>query len=102
MSFWGVFDGTSDVNGIERMYKKSDCGSFKLIVTVPALSSVTMPLMDLHFVGLPSQASAPAMFEKKPMPGEFSRKSRMIVFLKSLALTGWPSEYLRPLRSVNL
>ena len=42
------------------------------------------------------------MFEKKPMPGEFSRKSRMIVFAKSLALMGSPFEYFSPLRSVNL
>ena len=42
------------------------------------------------------------MLEKKPIPGEFSLKSRMIVFLKSLALTGSPFEYFRPFRSVNL
>jgi hypothetical protein len=73
-----------------------------LIVTVPAESSVTIPEMAEHFVGFPSQASEPAMFEKKPIPGELSLKSRMIVALKSLAFTGWPFEYFSPSRSVNL
>src|SRR5215467_5877936 len=61
-----------------------------------------IPEMLEHFVGLASQASMPTMFEKNPIPGELSLKSRMIVLLKSLALTGWPFEYLSPLRSVNL
>ncbi len=42
------------------------------------------------------------MFEKNPIPGEFSLKSRMIVSWKSLALIGSPFEYFSPLRSVNL
>ena len=40
------------------------------------------------------------MFPKKPTPGESTLKSRSIVASKSLALTGVPSEYLRPFRSV--
>jgi len=102
VSFWGVFPGTGDVNGIDMMYRKSDCADFRLIVIVPAESSVTIPEMSEHFVGFPSHLSAPTMFEKKPMPGELSRKSRMIVALKSLAVTGWPFEYFIPLRSVHL
>jgi hypothetical protein len=73
-----------------------------LISIVPAASLVTIPEMSEHFGGVASQASLPTMFEKKPMPGEFSLKSRMIVFLKSLALIGWPFEYFSPLRTVNL
>ena len=102
MSFCGVEDGTTDVKGIESTNRKSDAGCFSLISIVPVPSSVTIPEMLEHFVGFASQASTPTMFEKKPMPGEFSTKSRMIVALKSLALIGVPSEYFRPLRSVNL
>ena len=36
------------------------------------------------------------------MLGDWSLKSRSIVALKSLAFTGLPSEYLRPLRSFSL
>ena len=42
------------------------------------------------------------MFVKNPTPGESARKSRLIAYLKSLALTGAPFEYLRPERSVNV
>jgi hypothetical protein len=89
------------VKGIESTYRKSDCGCASLISTVPTESFVTMPLMAEHFVGFFSQASMPTMFEKKPIPGEFSLKSRMIVDLKSHAYTGSPFEYFSPLRSVN-
>ena len=102
MSLFGVDPGTTDENGIERTYSKSDSGVFRLIVIVPAASFVTMPEMLLHFVGFASQAPMPAMFEKKPMPGEFMLKSRMIVCVKSLALIGSPFEYFSPLRRVNL
>src|SRR5215831_5800323 len=61
-----------------------------------------IPEMSEHLSGFASQASTPTMFEKNPIPGEFSLKSRMIVLLKSLALTGSPFEYFRPFRSVNL
>jgi hypothetical protein len=61
-----------------------------------------IPEMSEHLLGFPSQASLPAMLEKKPIPGEFSLKSRMIEFLKSLALMGSPFENLSPFRSVNL
>src|SRR5215468_6885104 len=73
-----------------------------LISTVPAWSFTMIPEIDLHFVGFASQEAMPTMLEKNPIPGEFNLKSRMIVFLKSLALTDSPFEYFSPLRSVNL
>src|SRR5207302_7238759 len=60
-----------------------------------------IPEMLEHLSGVASQESMPTMLEKNPIPGEFSLKSRMIVFLKSLALTAAPFEYFSPLRSVN-
>ena len=102
MSLSGVVDGTIAAKNVVRMYRKSDCGCCSLISTVPALSSTTIPEISEHFVGVASQASLPTMLEKNPIPGEFSLKSRMIVFLKSLALTDSPFEYFSPLRSVNL
>ena len=42
------------------------------------------------------------MFPKKPTPGESTWKSRSIVALKSLALTGAPFEYFSPFRRVSV
>ena len=102
MSFCGVEDGTIAANGVVRMYSKSDWGLSSLISTVLALSFTMIPEMAEHFVGFASQAELPEMLEKNPMPGEFNLKSRMIVFLKSLALTVSPFEYFCPFRIVNL
>ena len=102
MSFCGVEDGTIAAKNVVRMYRKSDWGWSSLISTVPALSSTMIPEMSEHFPGFPSHAALPEMLEKNPIPGEFSLKSRMIVFLKSLALTASPFEYFSPFRSVNL
>src|SRR5262249_42218648 len=102
VSFGGVFDGTRAAKNVVRMYSKSDWGLASLISTVPAPSFTMIPEMSEHFGGFASQAAVPWMFEKNPIPGDESLKSRMMVFLKSLALTVWPAGYFSPLRSVNL
>src|ERR671930_1232651 len=97
-SFAGAEAGTRAANSVARMFWKSPCGWVSLIVICPVLSFATMPVMWPFFVF--ENLSAPTMFEKKPTPGESTLKSRSIVARKSLAFTGVPSEYLRPLRSV--
>ena len=59
-----------------------------------------MPVMCPVFVF--ENCSAPTMPVKKPTPGESTLKRRSIVERKSLALTGLPSEYVTPLRSVSV
>ena len=98
VSFCGALDGTGAAKVVARMFSKSPCGAVSLIVILPVASSVVIPLMSPFFV-LPNW-SAPTMLPKKPTPGESTMKSRLMAFLKSLALTAVPSEYLRPERSV--
>jgi hypothetical protein len=43
-SFAGELTGTGAANSVARMYSKSPCGDFNLIVIVPAVSSALMPL----------------------------------------------------------
>src|SRR3954454_3080774 len=97
-SFAGVLAGMSAANVVARMFSKSPCGEFSLTVITPVESLAVMPLIEPDFVLL--NWSAPTMFPKKPTPGESTLKSRSIDALKSLALTGVPSEYLIPLRRV--
>src|SRR6266540_7412579 len=99
-SFAGVFAGTGAAKIVARMFWKSPCGFASLIVIFPVASSAVMPEMSPFFVS--ENVSAPTVFVKKPTPGESTRKSRLIAYLKSLALTAVPSEYLRPLRSVSV
>jgi len=42
------------------------------------------------------------MFVKNPTPGESIWNKRLIANLKSLAFTGFPSEYFKPERSFSL
>ena len=85
------------------MYSKSPWGCLSLIVMAPVLSLDVMPVMwPLYFGPDAANASAPLMFEKRPTLGDWSLKSRSTVAPKSLAFTGVPSEYLRPLRSFSL
>ena len=49
-SFAGEFAGTGAANSVARMYSKSPCGDFNLIVIVPVVSSALMPLMCPFFV----------------------------------------------------
>src|SRR3954451_10999693 len=95
VSFAGLLGGTSAANGVARMFSESPCGDVRLIVIFPVLSSVVIPLMSPLFA-----LSDPTMPPKKPTPGESTLKSRTIDDLKSLALTGVPSEYFTPDRSV--
>src|SRR5690242_11797624 len=97
-SFAGVDAGTGAANVVARMFWKSPCGCISLIVILPVASFAVIPLMWPFFVF--EKESAPTMFPKKPTLGESTLKSRSIVAGKSVALTGVPSEYLRPLRSV--
>src|SRR5436305_11015998 len=97
-SFAGVLAGTGAANSVARMFSKSPCGEFSLTVITPVESFAVMPLIPPVLV-LPNW-SAPTMLPKKPTPGESTLKSRSIDDLKSVALTGDPSEYLIPLRSV--
>ncbi len=99
-SLAGVLLGRIAANGIPRMSMKSPRGLESLISTVRALSSTTIPEMPPFFVF--EKVSAPTIWSKKPTPGESTLYSRSIDALKSLALTAWPFEYLRPSRSVNL
>ena len=66
------------------MFTKSPCGLTSLIVILPVASSVVIPEMSPFFVF--ENSSAPTMFVKKPTPGESTRKSRLIAYLKSLGL----------------
>src|SRR5580765_135199 len=99
-SFDGDDAGTGAAKIVARMFEKSPCGAFSLIVILPVASSLVMPLMSPVFVL--AYVSAPTMFPKKPTPGESSLKSRSIVASKSLALIGVPSEYFRPLRRLSV
>src|SRR3954462_13750119 len=94
-SFEGLFAGTSAANVVARMFSKSPCGAFRLIVIFPVASLVWMPLIEPLFA-----LSDPTMPPKKPTPGESTLKSRTIDAVKSLAFTGVPSEYFRPLRRI--
>src|SRR3954447_7698870 len=86
----GVPVGTSDAQGVARMFEKSPCGAFSVTSMVPAASSVLMPEISPFLVL--ENSSAPTMPVKKPTPGEFIRNRRLIEYAKSLALTGLPSE----------
>src|SRR5207244_858628 len=99
-SFAGVPAGTGAAKIVARMFWKSPCGSLSLIVILPVASSAVIPAMSPFFVF--ENASAPTMFVKKPTPGESTWNSRLIAYLKSLAFTGVPFEYLRPERSVSV
>jgi hypothetical protein len=84
------------------MYSKSPWGCLSLMVIAPVRSLDVMPEMWPLYLGPDAaNASAPLMFEKRPMLGDWSLKSRSMVAPKSLALTGFPSEYFRPLRSFS-
>src|SRR2546423_6103912 len=100
VSFAGAFAGSGAANSVARMFWKSPCGDIRWIVILPVALFVSMPVMWPVLV-LP-KASAPSMLLKKPTPGESTLKSRSMVARKSLAFTGVPSEYLRPLRSVRV
>src|SRR5438876_12147400 len=52
-------------------------------------------------VAKPFAPLTPEIAEKKPTPGESILNARSMLYLKSLALTGLPSEYFRFGRSVN-
>src|SRR6476646_3016073 len=85
------------------MYSKSPWGCRRWIVIAPVLSLDVMPEMwPLYFGPEAANASAPLTFEKRPILGDWSLKSRSIVAPKSLAFTGVPSEYFSPLRSFSL
>jgi hypothetical protein len=99
-SLFGVPGGTGAAKIVATMFWKSPCGELSLIVICRVASLVTIPEMSPFFDF--ENWSAPTMFVKKPTPGESTRNRRLIAVLKSLALTGRPSEYLRPDRSVNL
>src|SRR6266568_1988909 len=99
-SFAGVPAGTGAAKIVARMFWKSPCGLFSVIVMSPVASSAVIPEMSPFFVF--ENWSAPTMFVKKPTPGESTRNRRLIAYLKSLAFTGVPFEYLRPERSVSL
>src|SRR5690242_20775110 len=91
-SFDEVPCGSGAANVVARMFWKSPCGLLSLIVILPVESLAVIPVMLPFFVF--ENWSAPLMFVKKPTPGESAWKSRSIAYLKSLALTGEPSEYL--------
>src|SRR5919202_6330650 len=95
-SLVGVDAGRIAANGMPRMYRKSPRGCESLISTVRALSFVMIPLMWPFFVF--ENVSAPWIWSKKPTPGESTLYRRSIDALKSLAFTGVPFEYFRPLR----
>src|SRR2546423_357456 len=99
-SFAGVDAGSGAANVVARMFWKSPCGWVSLIVIWPDWSFAVMPVMWPFFVF--EKESAPTMFPKKPTLGESTLKLRSIVARKSVAFTGVPSEYLRPLRSVSV
>src|SRR3954454_20891234 len=92
--------GNGAANVVARMFWKSPCGFVSLIVILPVASSAVMPEISPFFVF--ENWSAPTMFVKKPTPGESARKSRLIAYAKSLALTGAPFEYFKPLRRVSV
>ena len=85
------------------MNGKSARGDVKLIWIVRFESFVTIPEMWPFFVSAkPFEPPTPLISVKKPTPGESILNARSIVYLKSLAFTGFPLEYLRFGRSVKL
>src|SRR5262245_21909872 len=98
---WSLNDvpcGTGAAKGVARMFGKWPCVLTGLVVILAVASLVVIPVMLPFFVF--ENWSAPLMFVKKPTPGESAWKSRWIAYLKSLALTAEPFEYLRPGRKV--
>src|SRR5512142_2153281 len=97
-SFAGVPEGTGAAKSVARMFWKSPCGFTRWMVIFPVWSFTLIPEMSPFFVF--ENWSAPTMLVKNPTPGESTRKSRLIAYLKSLAFTVWPFEYLTPGRIV--
>src|SRR5262245_54961672 len=65
-------------------------------VTVRVASSATTPRVRRHAAGRETQAGPTTSVEKKDVPGDPTRKSRVIDRTKSLARTGRPVGVAQP------
>src|SRR3954451_4496249 len=91
----GAADGSPAANRMRLS------GLFSVSLISPVLSSVTMPGNGAFSFFAATYFSAPTTSLQNEEYGPPRNSSRLIVFAKSLALTGDPSEYWRLDRSLN-
>ena len=96
----GVSPGTRPANHMASTFENEPSGSVSLIVISPVLSSVSMPEMSPSALPCVDVLLRALDDEVEGAPPDSRLRTRLIVCSKSEALTGEPSEYFRPSRSV--